>query len=339
MRVALLDDHQGVALSMADWSRLPPGWEVTAFRDRVTGSEAIVARLQPFDAVMVMRARTPLRRDVLEQLPSLQLLVNAGTRAPGIDLTAATDLGILVCGTPTRGNGPTQQAWALLLGLARHVVAEDQAVRAGAWGTTVGTDLSGRVMGLLGLGTIGGQMARIAAAFGMRVIAWSANLTADRAAEHGAELVTKRELFRQADVLSVHLRLGDRTRGIVGAGELALMKPTALLVNTARGALVDEDALVAALTEGRIAGAGLDVFAVEPLPADHPLLSLPNTLLSPHAGYVTDVRYAGYYEGAVACIRAFADGTPQRVLNPEVLGSPALRSPPGRPGGGTPSRP
>lgn len=326
MKLALLDDYQAVASTVADWSRLPEGWHPTVFHDRIEAHETIVERLLPFDVVMVMRERTRLTRSILEGLPQLQMIVNAGMNAPGIDVEAATDFGLLVCGTPTRGEGPTQHAWALLLGLVRHLNEEDRGLRAGQWGSTLGMDLAARTIGLIGLGKIGAQMAQIANAFGMQVIAWSENLTAERAAEQDAQLVTKDDLFRQADVVSLHLRLSERTRGVVGARELGLMKRSAVLVNMARGALVDEAALVAALREGRIAGAGLDVFETEPLPPGHPLTSLPNTLLTPHVGYVTDVRYQGYYEGAIDCVRALASGSPIRVMNPEVLESPTLRA-------------
>lgn len=326
MKLALLDDYQAVASTVADWSRLPEGWHPTVFHDRIEAHETIVERLLPFDVVMVMRERTRLTRSILEGLPQLQMIVNAGMNAPGIDVEAATDFGVLVCGTPTRGEGPTQHAWALLLGLVRHLNEEDRGLRAGEWGSTLGMDLAARTMGLIGLGKIGAQMAQIANAFGMQVVAWSENLTAERAAEQDAQLVTKDELFRQADVVSLHLRLSERTRGVVGARELGLMKRSAVLVNMARGALVDEAALVAALSEGRIAGAGLDVFATEPLPPGHPLMSLSNTLLTPHVGYVTDVRYQGYYEGTIDCVRALASSSPIRVMNPEVLDSPTLRA-------------
>lgn len=325
LRFAVLDDYQRAAERFADWSRLPQAVDLTVFHDRVEDLDALVDRLRLFHIVMAMRERTMITRDVLERLPQLQMLVNAGMRAPGIDVDAATELGIVVCGTPGEGEGPTQLAWALLLALARHLVEEDRSIREGAWGSSVGVDLTGKTIGLVGLGKIGSQMAAVALAFGMRVLAWSANLTHERAAEHGVELVDKETLFREADVVSLHLRLSDRTRGIVGASELALMKPTALFVNTARGALVDEAALVAALADQRLAGAALDVFDTEPLPRGHPLLGLPNTLLTPHIGYVTDVRCRSYYQGAVDAVEAFVGGRPIRVLNPHVLGHAARR--------------
>lgn len=325
MRLALLDDYQCVAESVADWSRLPEGVELSVFHDRVADPDALVERLRPFELVMVMRERTLVTRALLERLPNLQLLVNSGMRAPGIDVAAATELGILVCGTPTAGESPAQHTWALLFGLVRHLVEEDQGIRGGHWGSTLGMDLTGKTMGLLGLGHIGSQTAVIANAFGMRVVAWSENLTDERAAAHGVERADKDELFRRSDVVSLHLRLSERTRGVVGARELGLMKPTAVLVNTARGPLVNEDALIEALSERRIAGAGLDVFDDEPLPRDHPLLALPNTLLTPHIGYVTDVSYRAYYEGVIDRVEAFVAGSPTDVLNPEVLTCRALR--------------
>lgn len=322
----MLDDYQRAVETVVDWSRLPDGVELSIFHDHVADPDAMVQRLERFELVMPMRERTPITRALLERLPNLQLLANAGMRAPGIDVPAATDCGILVCGTPTEGEGPTQHAWALLLALVRHVAEEDEGIRNGRWGSTLGMDLTGRTMGLLGLGKIGSQMAQIACAFGMRVIAWSENLTFERAAAHGAELTSKEQLFKEADVVSLHLKLSDRTRRIVGALELALMKPTAVLVNTARGPLIDENALVEALAQRRIAGAALDVFDVEPLPRRHPFLGLPNTLLTPHIGYVTDTRYRTYYEGVIGCVEAFVAGSPVGVMNPEVLESAVLRA-------------
>lgn len=326
MKLAVLDDYQRAVRTVADWSLLDDRVDLTVFHDRVADVDGLVERLEPSELVMPLRERTPITRGLLERLGNLQLLVNAGMRAPGIDVPAATDHGILVCGTPTEGEGPTQHTWALLLALVRHVAAEDAGMRRGSWGKTLGTDLTGKTLGLLGLGTIGSQMARIGLAFGMRVVAWSHNLTLERAAALGAELVGKDQLFRDADVVSLHLRLSDRTLNVVGARELGLMKATAVLVNTARGALVDERALVEALARGGIAGAALDVFASEPLPPGHPLLDLPNTLLTPHIGYVTDARYHGYYEGAIRCVNAFLAGSPVGVINPEVLDSPVLRA-------------
>lgn len=324
--LAAIDDYQRVVHTVADWSRLPDAVELTIFHDHVADRDAVVKRLERFELVVAMRERTAFTRALIERLPNLQMLVNCGVQAPGIDLSAATDCGILVCSTPTEGDGPTQHTWALLLALIRHVAEEDNGIRKGSWGSTLGMDLSGRTMGILGLGKIGSQMAKIAKAFGMRVIAWSENLTVERAAEHGVELTGKDRLLREADVVSLHLRLSDRTRGIVGASEFALMKPTAVLVNTARGPLIDEAALIEALAQRRIAGAALDVFDVEPLPTEHPLLHLPNTVLTPHVGYVTDARYRAYYEGVIDCVEAFVAGSPVRVINPEVLDSPALRA-------------
>jgi phosphoglycerate dehydrogenase-like enzyme len=312
MRVAVLDDYQGVALSYADWDRLPADVEV--FRDHLAGDDELVERLVPFEVVVAMRERTPFTRARLERLPSLRLLVTTGMRNASIDLDAARERGVTVCGTGSLGPPTAELAWGLILALTRHIPAEDARLRAGGWQHTIGPELAGRTLGLLGLGRLGTRMARIAQAFEMRVIAWSQNLTAERAAEAGAEAVAKDELFRRADVVSVHLVLSERTCGLVGAAELAAMQPTAYLVNTSRGPIVDEAALLVALHEGRIAGAGLDVYDTEPLPAQHPLRLAPNTVLTPHIGYVTTGTYEIFYGEAVEDIAAWLDGAPLRVL-------------------------
>jgi phosphoglycerate dehydrogenase-like enzyme len=318
-RVAVLDDYQGVALEMADWSVLPQDCQVQVFRDHLTDLEALAKRLQDFEIVNCMRERTPFGRDLLERLPNLRLLVTTGMRNAAIDLQAATDLGVWVCGTAGGPDAPPAElTWGLILALVRHIPREDAAIRAGHWGVTVGMSLENQVLGVLGLGRLGSKVARVGVAFEMSVIAWSQNLTAERAAQYGATLVSKDELFARSDILTIHVQLSARTRGLVGARELGLMKPSAYLVNTARGPIVDEVALVRALQARTIAGAGLDVFDQEPLPPGHPFLSLDNTLLVPHIGYVTKAQYQVRYRDAVDDIAAYLKGTPLRVLNPEV---------------------
>jgi phosphoglycerate dehydrogenase-like enzyme len=314
VRVAILDDHQGVALDTAPWDDLGGDAEVVAFSDHLADDDALVARLEPFDVIVAMRERTPFTRARLERLPNLELLVTTGMRNASIDVAAAHERGIVVSGTGGVSAATAELTWALILALARHVPAEDRSVHEGGWQTTVGIDLAGRTLGVAGLGNQGAPVARIGQAFGMRVIAWSQNLTPERAAEHGAEAVTRDQLLAQSDVLTIHLKLSERSRGLIGADELARMKPTALLVNTSRGPIVDEGALVAALRDGTIGGAALDVFDTEPLPADHPLRSAPNTVLTPHIGYVTESTYEVFYGQAVEDIAAWRDGAPVRVL-------------------------
>ena len=325
MKVAVLDDYQGIAESLADWSQLPPGTEVSFFSDHLTSEDALADRLAAFDVVMGMRERTAFPRSLLERLPNLRLLVTTGRRNASFDIEAASDLGIAVSGTNGAGEGPTELTWGLILGIVRQIPLEDRLSRQGKWGTTVGIGLKGKTIGLLGLGHIGSLVARVANAFDMNVIAWSQNLTAGRARECGATLVDKDTLFRDSDILSVHVVLSQRTRGLVGARELALMKPTAYLVNISRGPIVDEDALIDVLQRRAIAGAALDTFDVEPLPEGHPLLQLDNTLICPHLGYVTDDSYRAMYAGVIEDIRAFASGEPVRMINEEVLTAPQFR--------------
>ena len=325
MKVAVLDDYQSVAESMADWSQLPPGAEVVFFSDHLTDETALAERLGGFDVVVGMRERTPFPRSLLERLPKLRLLVTTGRRNASFDIAAATELGVAVCGTDGAGEGPTELTWGLIIGLLRQIPLEDRRSREGRWGTTVGVGLKGKTIGLLGLGHIGSLMARVANAFDLNVIAWSQNLTADRARECGATLVDQDTLFRDSDIVSIHVVLSQRTRGLVGARELGLMKPTAYLVNISRGPIVDEAALVDVLQRRAIAGAALDTFDVEPLPGDHPLLRLDNTLICPHLGYVTDDSYRAMYAGAVEDIRAFASGEPVRVINGEALAGAQFR--------------
>lgn len=313
--VAILDDYQGVALHTADWPSLGTDVRVQAFRDHVAEEGALANRLEPFEVIIAMRERTPFPQSLLERLPRLRLLVTTGMRNPAIDLPAATRLGITVCGTDGLGYPTAELTWGLILAWARRIPQEDRSVRGGRWQTTVGLGLRGKVLGVIGLGRLGSQVAAIGRAFGMSVIAWSQNLTTQRAAECGATIVAKDRLLAQADVVTIHLQLSARTRGLLGAGELGLMKPTALLVNTSRGPIVDERALIAALETRAIAGAALDVFDVEPLPPDHPLRRMDNTVITPHLGYVTLETYEVFYRDAVENVRAFLDGNPVRVLN------------------------
>ena len=311
--VAILDDVQDVTRTLADWGRLPPHVSVASFNDHVEG-DALVRRIEPFDVLVLTRERTKLPRSLVERLPNLKLVVTAGMRNLGIDLAACREHGVLVCGTGS-GSSPTADlAWGLILALVRHIPEEDRALREGRWQTTIGTGLRDKTLGVLGLGKLGTQVARVGLAFGMNVIAWSQNLTLERAAEAGCLRVEKADLFRMADVLTIHLLLSERTRGIVGRDEIALMKPSAFLVNTARAAIVDEQALIAALVNRKIAGAGLDVFSREPLPADAPILRAPNTVLTPHLGYVTRETYDVYFPHALEDIEAWLAGKPIRII-------------------------
>ena len=313
-RIAVLDDYQSAAAGFADWSLVPPPVDVVEFADHLADEDALVDRLTPFEVVVAMRERTPFPRTLLERLPHLRLLVTTGRRNASIDVAAAAERGITVCGTGSHAAGPVELTWALILAVTRQVPLEDASVRAGGWQETVGTDLAGATLGVLGLGRLGERVARIGQAFDMDVVAWSQNLTGQRAAEVGVRLVDRDELFATADVLTVHLVLSDRTRGLVGRDELERMKPSAILVNTSRGPIVDEAALLDALSSSRIAGAGLDVFDTEPLAPDHPLRSAPRTVLTPHLGYVTEKTYEIFFREAVEDVAAFLAGSPIRVL-------------------------
>jgi len=316
VRCAVLDDYQGVSLEYADWASLGDSIEVTVFKEHLDGEDAVASALAKFEIVVAMRERTPLTSGLIDRLPRLRLIVTSGMRNASIDLAAAEARGIVVCGTRSASQPPAELTWALILGLARGLVTETAGLRTGGpWQQTVGTDLAGATLGLLGLGKIGSQVARVGQAFGMDVVAWSPHLTAERAAEAGVRLAPdRRGLFAEADFVSLHLVLADSTRGIVGADELAAMKPTAYLVNTSRAGLVDTPALLAALEQRRIAGAGLDVYDVEPLPADDPFRRLPNVIATPHLGYVSRRNYRGYFTEAVEDIAAFLAGEPVRVL-------------------------
>jgi len=316
-RCAILDDYQDVALSMADWTPIAGEVEPVVFNDHLDDPAAVAARLKEFPIVVAMRERTPFDAALIGALPNLELLITTGMRNASIDLEAAADAGVTVCGTPSAPGTTAELTWGLILALLRHIPDEVAGLRAnGPWQTTVGGDLNGKRLGVVGLGNLGGRVARVARAFEMEVSAWSRSLTDARAAELGVErCATLEELFGTADVVTVHLALNAETRGLIGADLLARMKPGAVLVNTARGPIVDEAALIAALRARRIAGAALDVYDPEPLPADHPFRTLDNLVATPHLGYVTENTYRAYFAGAVEDIRAWLDGAPVRVLS------------------------
>jgi phosphoglycerate dehydrogenase-like enzyme len=319
MKIAILDDYQNVALSMADWSGVRERAAITVFTDHVVDADAVVERLRPFDVVCVMRERTPLSRAVIERLPRLKLIASTGPRNSSIDTAAAQERGIRITGTGYKSVSTIEMTWALILASVRNLVRESNSIRAGGWQTSIGQELEGKVLGVLGLGNIGGQVARIGLAFGMKVIAWSQNLTADIATAAGAVMVTKDELFQQSDIVTIHLILSERTRGLVGAADLALMKPTARLINTSRGPIIDEQALIRTLQERAIAGAAMDVFDVEPLPPEHPFRSLKNVLATGHVGFVAEDLYRTFYGDAAASIANWLDGQARNVG--DMLGS------------------
>ncbi|MGW7413754.1 D-2-hydroxyacid dehydrogenase family protein [Streptomyces sp. NPDC054863] len=316
LRCAVLDDFQSAATTSADWTPVADEVEVVPFPEHFATEDELAAALADFDLVVTLRERVPFPATLLARLPRLRLLIASGMRNSVIDHTAAAQYGVTVCGTTSSSTPPVELTWALLLGLARGLVAEANSLRTGGpWQSTVGADLHGRRLGLLGLGKIGSRVAAVGLAFGMDVSAWSQNLTKERADEVGVTLAASlEETLATSDFVSVHLALSDRTRGLIGAPELALMRPTAHLVNTSRAAIVDQDALLAALHAGSIAGAAVDVFDTEPLPADHPMRSAPRLLATPHLGYVSRANYATYYGQAVENIRGFLDGTPLRRL-------------------------
>ncbi len=305
IHVAVLDDYQNAALRLADWSVLDGRAAVTVFNDHLADPDAVVERLKGFEVLCVMRERTPLPRATLERLPRLKLIVSTGARNAAIDTAAAAERGVAVAFTGYHSAPTIEMTWALILAASRHLVAENLAFRRGAWQQGVGIGLAGKTLGVLGLGRVGGPVARIGAQFGMKVITWSPNMTPERAAEGGATAVGKEDLLRQSDVLTIHMVLSPKTRGLLGADDLALMKTSSLLVNTSRGPLVDETALVNALTSRKIGLAALDVFDVEPLPADHPLRSLENVLGTPHVGYVADDLYRVFYGDTVKAVDAW----------------------------------
>ncbi|MES1924954.1 D-2-hydroxyacid dehydrogenase family protein [Salinisphaera sp. T31B1] len=314
MRIALLDDYQQVARDLADWDRLPDGARLTVFNDHLADEDALVDRLAAFDVIGVMRERTPLTRSLIERLPDLRLIVTTGTGNASIDVAAARERGICVCGTDSLGFATAEHTMALMLALARNLVGEANSVARGGWQLGVGRDLRGATLALAGLGRLGSEVAALGRAFGMRVIAWSEHLSSAHAAANGVEAVSKDRLLREADYLSIHLRLSPRTAGLFGAPEFALMRPRACLINTSRAPIVDTGALLAALEAGRPGAAALDVFDIEPLPADSPLRGHPKLLLTPHIGYVTEPTYELFYQGTLEAILAFDAGRPIREI-------------------------
>jgi phosphoglycerate dehydrogenase-like enzyme len=307
MKIAILDDYQNIALQMADWTTISGRAEVTVFNDHLSDPDDVVRRLTPFDVVCVMRERTPLRRDMIARLPNLKLIASTAPRNAGIDVEAAREHGIAVAVTGYTSTPTIEMTWALILATTRNLVGESVAVRNGAWQQGVGEELEGKTLGVLGLGNVGGPVARIGSAFGMKVIAWSQNMTAEVAQRAGAEFVSKEQLFERSDILTIHLVLSDRSRGLVGATLLNRMKPTARLVNTSRGPIVDEAALIDVLGRRRIAGAAIDVFDREPLSKDHPFRTLSNVVATPHIGYVARGLYETFYGDTVKNIEKWLD--------------------------------
>jgi phosphoglycerate dehydrogenase-like enzyme len=314
-RCAVLDDYQNVALKFADWGQIAADVDVTVFNTPMSGPEEVRRTLQDFHIICMMRERTPFRRDTLTALPNLKLLITTGARNAAIDLAAAAERGVTVCGTNAYGHPTTGITFGLILELTRRVGYENARLKAGEpWQITLGPDIEGLTLGILGLGKLGQRVAGVAKAFGMNVIAWSTNLTPETCEKAGVGYVTKEDLFRNADIVTLHMVLGDRSRGLVTAQEFALMKPTAYIVNTSRGPIIEEKALIAALEERRIAGAGLDVFDVEPLPLDHPYRRMDNVVITPHLGYVSEQNYRRYFPDIVEDILAFVAGQPVRVI-------------------------
>jgi phosphoglycerate dehydrogenase-like enzyme len=314
VQIAVIDDWQDVARDVVDWSALDSIGQVTFLHDYPADPDTLAERLAPFEVICVMRERTSFDAGLLRRLPKLKLLLTGGMRNAALDLKTAAELGIQVCGTESYKHAAPELTWALVMALSRNVVQEANALRAGLWQQGLGGDLHGKTLAILGLGSIGKRVAQFGQVFGMRVIAWSQNLTAEQAAEVGVTYVSKQQLFEQADILSIHLVLGERTRGLVDAQALAWMKPEALLVNTARGPIVDENALIDALRHKRLAGAALDVFAQEPLPVDHPFRTLDNVLATPHVGYVSGQNYRQFYGQMIEDLQAWAAGAPIRLL-------------------------
>lgn len=312
-RLGILDDYQGVTLRLGPWDRLPAGLQIEQYRDTVTGP-ALLERLRPLDAILAMRERTPFPRALIEQLPNLKLLVTTGARNRSIDLEACAARGITVSGTPSFAHPTVDLTWGLILSLMRRIPEQQAALREGRWQVALGQTLEGKTLGCVGLGNLGSRVARIGAAFGMRILAWSQNLTPEKATAAGAVAVSREQLLAEADVVTLHLILSERSRGIIGAGELARMKPSAIIVNTSRGPLIDQAALIAALQAQRIAGAGIDVYDQEPLPKDHSILAAPNTVLTPHIGYVTEENYRAYFQAAVEAVEGYLAGRPVREL-------------------------
>jgi phosphoglycerate dehydrogenase-like enzyme len=315
-RIVLLDDYQGVALDYGGWDRVPEEWQVVALEHHIEEPDELAEALSGAEIVIAMRERTPFPAAILDRLPDLRLLITTGMANVAIDVAAARRNGVVVCGTGIKAAPTAELTWGLILTLLRKIHAEDASMRRGGWQTTIGGDLEGATLGLVGLGRLGARVAGIGRAFGMEVLAWSQNLDPAAARAAGAEPVEKLALFERADVVSVHYRLSERSRGLVGAAEIGAMKPSAYLVNTSRGPLVDTGALLAALESGAIAGAGIDVYDTEPLPADHPLRSAPRTVLTPHLGYVTEDTYDTFFRDAVEDVLAYLDGAPVRLIEP-----------------------
>jgi D-3-phosphoglycerate dehydrogenase len=316
-RCAVLDDYQNIALSMADWSPVKSELDIKIFNEPFGGSEEALQALQGFPIICAMRERTAFPRQVIEALPDLRLLITTGARNNSIDVAAAKERDVVVCGTPSFGNPTAGITVGLMLEMTRRIGYEHARLKAGApWQSTIGLDLEGLTLGVIGLGKLGVRVSNLAKAFGMKTIAWSQNMTPEKAREHAIDYVSKEELFRQADIVTVHVQLSDRTRGLIGAKEIGVMKPSAYLINTSRGPIIEDTALLAALREKRIAGAGLDVFDVEPLPLDHPYRKMDNVVITPHLGYVSVQNYRGYFKGIVEDIRAWLDGKPVRVITP-----------------------
>jgi phosphoglycerate dehydrogenase-like enzyme len=307
VKIAVLDDYQGAALKLADWTAVARRAHIDVFNDHLADADAVVKRLLPYDIVCVMRERTPLRREIIERLPNLKMIASTAPRNASIDMQAAADHNVTVLHTGYFASPTVELTWALILAGARHITSEAAAVRGGGWQQRLGDDMAHKTLGIVGLGGIGSKVAKVGMAFGMNLIAWSQNLTAEKAAAAGATLVSKEELLRQADVVSIHLVLSERTKGLIGASELALMKPTARLVNTSRGPIVQEAALIQALASHRIAGAAIDVYDTEPLPLDHPYRNMPNLLATPHIGYVSRGLYERFYRDTVSNIIAWLD--------------------------------
>ena len=316
-RCAVLDDYQGVALTMADWTPVCAEVEVEVFRKKISGHAELCRTLKDFHILCLMRERTPIRERLISALPKLRLIMTTGSQNLSIDVAAANKRNITVCGTTALAHPTVELTFALILELVRHVGRESEKLKSGKpWQDSVGTDLLGKTLGIVGLGRLGGKVAAIGTAFGMKVIAWSPNLTEQRCSEVGVAYASKDEIFRTADIVSLHMQLSARTRHMVDAKELALMKPGAFLINTARGELVNEASLLEALQGKKIAGAGIDVYAEEPLPAMHPFRQLANVVITPHIGFVTENNYRTYYGGIVEGIRAWLDKKPTRVLSP-----------------------